>query len=1187
MARWWTRRSGPNEDTIAGEDIDRMLYKAFISYSHAADGRLSEALQRGLQQFARPWHKRRAMDVFRDRTDLSVRPRLWKNVQQGLDGSEYLILLASPAAAQSKWIKRELLHWWQTRKTLDNVLVVLTEGEILWQGDHFDWKATSALPQQLDWPGGPLGRSLDEGFDAEPHWFDLRWARTAEDTSLRNPKFLDAVATLAATLHGVPKRELVGEDVIQHRRFRRIRAAVVVALALLVVATSGAAAFAWRQRQIARDQRDRANIQRLVAESAVERGARPQRSTLLAMAALEQTPAAQRRLVTPAGQALLRSLSVLGGQPLEGSAEPVLGIIASAHGPWAFSWSETSAFLHGLSAEWPTSRALRSSGGVVAATFLDAGDRLLLLSRLAAADDTSARKDPGLQLGLWAIAEGSPQKVWQKRLDAGRSAAIASSPGGEWMVAGGRLWRTTNDGLSEEARLEDKHTGDIERAVFLSDHELATASGDRVLRWTFGKTREEMDGPLSLWALQNDENLVGSTAWDVDHLVAGRTGKWLAAVTTPDSAVHLWHLESGQARAWTMSIIEGEGDTPSIERVGFSSNDRWLVVVSDFGAVRALNLRALAEAPAANAADLPLVVLHSALPDQSNGAAPSAPRDVHASLQAQISAADLDPAGRWLAAANASHVLLWSLDADVLTTSPQAVLATNGAHVRAFAFMKDRLLAGTQEGVVLEWDMTARFKLRQRRGHELYVNLLLPAMGGRRVISGAIRTAGKYVGYEVERRDVRAWWLEDASAGALPQTVSGLDGQVTVAAMDRSQRWLVAGAGSGFLTFGRTLGLFDLRAADRSRPVVELDAGAEGPQALAMGTRWFATAGGREEASDDPDVRLWSLEHPTAPAVVLHHPESIYDVSMDAADRWLVAHGEHAWLWDLRPLQSGRPAARVEALAGVSMISLSPDGGVACAVDERGQLKAFTLGDADPTISGSAGPGASPAVRVSALPRGLGCIAQRNDGHGWLLSREKQPAYLANLARFAGSQVAVGSAEVPLGAPEAQWFFSSSLSARIADGAGAGSIGWTEGAASADGLRWAALSGASVRWLDPMRTDSHRVGELTEDGFVDTAHRVLLAGPKGRHLVTSDLEHVRLRDLELDDPAAHFVELPGSSVPIAASADGSWLVCAGDALGAAALFPLDVEQALHIARKAVGRDLTADERRRYTPPSVQ
>jgi hypothetical protein len=44
-----------------------MSYKAFLSYSHAADGKLAPALQSALHRFAKPWYRKRAIKVFRDK----------------------------------------------------------------------------------------------------------------------------------------------------------------------------------------------------------------------------------------------------------------------------------------------------------------------------------------------------------------------------------------------------------------------------------------------------------------------------------------------------------------------------------------------------------------------------------------------------------------------------------------------------------------------------------------------------------------------------------------------------------------------------------------------------------------------------------------------------------------------------------------------------------------------------------------------------------------------------------------------------------------------------------------------------------------------------------------------------------------------------------------------------------------
>jgi hypothetical protein len=55
--------------------------------------------------------------------------------------------------------------------------------------------------------------ALVSAFSAEPRHVDLRWAQHAEQLDLRNGRFRDAVAQLAAPIHGVAKDELESEDV--------------------------------------------------------------------------------------------------------------------------------------------------------------------------------------------------------------------------------------------------------------------------------------------------------------------------------------------------------------------------------------------------------------------------------------------------------------------------------------------------------------------------------------------------------------------------------------------------------------------------------------------------------------------------------------------------------------------------------------------------------------------------------------------------------------------------------------------------------------------------------------------------------------------------------------------------------------------------------------------------------------
>ena len=121
----WTRstardRSGGRDAPVAADaawDDDDVGNDAFISYSHAADGVLAPALERGMERLARPWYRVRALSVFRDQSDLAVTPHLWETIRLTLDGSRYLVALLSPESASSKWVNQELAYWCAERGT--------------------------------------------------------------------------------------------------------------------------------------------------------------------------------------------------------------------------------------------------------------------------------------------------------------------------------------------------------------------------------------------------------------------------------------------------------------------------------------------------------------------------------------------------------------------------------------------------------------------------------------------------------------------------------------------------------------------------------------------------------------------------------------------------------------------------------------------------------------------------------------------------------------------------------------------------------------------------------------------------------------------------------------------------------------------------------------------------------------
>jgi len=226
---------------------NRVEYDAFISYSHAADGRLAPAIQNGLQRLAKPWHQRRSLRVFRDETGLSVNPHLWESIVEALDDSRWFIVLASPESAESVWVNRELEHFLATRPDAhERLLPVVTDGT--WEWDELANGFTSSTDC--------VPPALADAFASEPRHLDLSWARTEQQLHLRRADFRSAIADIAAPIHGIAKDELESEDIRNFRRGRLLRRGAVAALATLAVGLGVATVAALNSRQQARDLAD-------------------------------------------------------------------------------------------------------------------------------------------------------------------------------------------------------------------------------------------------------------------------------------------------------------------------------------------------------------------------------------------------------------------------------------------------------------------------------------------------------------------------------------------------------------------------------------------------------------------------------------------------------------------------------------------------------------------------------------------------------------------------------------------------------------------------------------------------------------------------------------------------------------------------------------------------------------------
>ena len=326
-----TTRPGPR---ISAPRTGARTYDAFISYSHAADGRLAPALQRGLQSLAKPWYRLRALRVFRDKTSLSASPELWSAIEEALAQARFFVLLASPEAAASRWVDQEV-RWWRENRNHNTVLIVLTDGELRWDDPREDFDAAPAIP-----PG------LRGWFPREPLWVDLRWARGEHDVSMRNPRFRDSVGEVAAPMHSLPKDELIGEDINQHRRTLRIaRSAGAVLVLLLALAVVGGIV-ALVQRNRAEDQAHISRSRELAATARLKLEDDPDAGLRLAVQAAEESPTSEAEQALRLGLEEPHSMAALrGGGAALGAAFGPDGrkvVTASADGKARF-WETTHA----------------------------------------------------------------------------------------------------------------------------------------------------------------------------------------------------------------------------------------------------------------------------------------------------------------------------------------------------------------------------------------------------------------------------------------------------------------------------------------------------------------------------------------------------------------------------------------------------------------------------------------------------------------------------------------------------------------------------------------------------------------------------------------------------------------------------------------------------------------------------
>ena len=113
-------------------------YKAFISYSHR-DRDWSAWLQQSLENYRVP--KRLVgsqgefgpvpsalTPIFRDREDLPSASDLSSKVKDSLESAEALVVICSPAAAQSTWVNEEI-RYFRSLGREDRIFALIVDGD--------------------------------------------------------------------------------------------------------------------------------------------------------------------------------------------------------------------------------------------------------------------------------------------------------------------------------------------------------------------------------------------------------------------------------------------------------------------------------------------------------------------------------------------------------------------------------------------------------------------------------------------------------------------------------------------------------------------------------------------------------------------------------------------------------------------------------------------------------------------------------------------------------------------------------------------------------------------------------------------------------------------------------------------------------------------------------------------------
>lgn len=535
------------------EKKNEYRYKAFISYSHAADNKLAPMLQSALHRFAKPFYLLRAINTFLDKTSLHLTPKLWPLIQEALAKSEFFVILASPMAANSPWVQDEIDEWLRIHSdSVDKILIVLTDGKIEWNSftQDFNWRETTALP-----------KNLQNKFKSEPLYSDLRWIKKSDDLSFRHPQFLDEIGSLAAALHGKPKDAMIGKDLHQYRIFKIVSSLVTITLISLVGVTSFAYYSENRARKEA-ERQSRVSLSRQLAAQAVNLfGLQHDLALLLNLEAnrLGNSVEVRASLI----DALRYSPNLLSF--LHGHKDVIYSLAFSSDNKALASGSADNAIiLWDVVNRQPLGKPLKGHSDWVTSVSFSPDDKVLATA--------------STEIILWDVAKQEPLSPPLK----GHTASITSiafSPDGKKIASGSydksiMIWEFGSN--KHPTKLSPIPTGGVRSVVYSPDGSILASAVDPE---SYGAPAQ-----IILWDTSNLQQsgkaLVGHTDL-IDSLVFSPDGKTLAS-SSKDHNVILWDVDSRQPKGGPLTFHNGTvfdlAFSPDGKRLITCSYDRKIII---------------------------------------------------------------------------------------------------------------------------------------------------------------------------------------------------------------------------------------------------------------------------------------------------------------------------------------------------------------------------------------------------------------------------------------------------------------------------------------------------------------------------------------------------------------------------------------------------------------------------------